>query len=221
MKKFCVALFYIFLCTTFLTACGEPEKNAASSVKAIYDLYILGNTDGIKSLGMSDEDIKSAQTAYDDSVRETIRTNFSASGQEIDAATLDDLCTARKEALSRLKATAEVTSESEGKATVTLHTTYFDEAALDKDAFYQAKNSATSQTSLTSIEEQQAFLMAHYTQNLIDAYKNVTPSTDTNEITVACVIQDNEWVPANMSSFGADLAIAITGPAQSADTPQE
>ena len=79
MKKFCISFFSIFLCSIFLTACGEPENNAASSVKAIYDLYILGDTDGISSLGMSTEDIKSAQTAYDDSVKETIRANFSAS----------------------------------------------------------------------------------------------------------------------------------------------
>lgn len=218
MKKFCVAIFCIFLCSTILTACGEPENNAASSVKAIYDLYILGNTEGISSLGMSDEDIKSAQTAYDDSVKETIRSNFSASGQEIDDDTLNELCAARKEALSKLDASAEVTSESEGKATVILHTTYFDESKLDKDAFYSARESA-NQSGLTDIEEQQVFLMQTYTQNLIDAYKNVTPSEDTTDITVECVIQDNSWVPANMSSFGSDLALAITG--QSQDSSQE
>ena len=218
MKKFCAAIFCIFLCSTILTACGEPENNAASSVKAIYDLYILGNTEGISSLGMSDEDIKSAQTAYDDSVKETIRSNFSASGQEIDDDTLNELCAARKEALSKLDASAEVTSESEGKATVILHTTYFDESKLDKDAFYSARESA-NQSGLTDIEEQQVFLMQTYTQNLIDAYKNVTPSEDTTDITVECVIQDNSWVPANMSSFGSDLALAITG--QNQDSSQE
>lgn len=220
MKKFCVAIFYVFLCSAFLTACGEPENNAASSVKAIYDLYILGDTEGISSLGMSDEDIKSAQTAYDDSVKETIRANFSASGQEIDDDTLNELCAARKEALSKLDASAEVTSESEGKATVVLHTTYFNESKLDTDAFYAAREAA-NQSGLTDIEEQQVFLMQTYTQNLIDAYKNVTPSEDTTDITVECVVQDNSWVPANMSSFGSDLALAITGQNQDSDFSQE
>lgn len=213
MKKFCISLFCIFLCSAFLTACGEPENNAASSVKAIYDLYILGNTKGVEDLGMSEDDINAARTAYDDSVRKTIRANFSASGQEIDDDTLDELCTARRSALSKLKATAEIKSESEGKATVILHTTYFDESALDEESFYNAREAA-NQSGLASIEEQQVFLMETYTKNLIAAYKDVTPSDDTNDITVDCVIQDNSWVPANMSSFGSDLAIAITTPTQ-------
>lgn len=220
MKKFCTILWAFLLCSAVLIACGEPENNAASSVKAIYDLYILGDTEGISSLGMSDEEIKSAQTSYDNSVKETIRANFSASGQEIDEDTLTDLCNARKEALSKLEASAEITSESEGKATVVLHTTYFDESGLDEDAFYAAREAA-NQSGLATIEEQQVFLMKTYTQNLITAYQNVTPSSDTTDITVECVIQDNSWVPANMSSFGADLALAITGQNQTSDTSQE
>ena len=53
--------------------------------------------------------------------------------------------------------------------------------------------------------------MNAYTRNLITAYRNVTPSSDTTDITVECVIQNKTWVPANMSSFGSDLALAITG----------
>ncbi len=220
MKKFCTCIFYIFLCSCILTACGEPESNAASSVKAIYDLYILGDTTGISSLGMSDSEIKTAQTDYDNSLKATIRSNFSASGQKIDDETLDELCAARKEALSKLNASAEVTSESEGKATVILHTTYFDESKLDQDAFYSAREAA-NQSGLATIEEQQVFLMNTYTQNLIAAYKDVTPSKDTNDVTVDCVIQDNSWVPVDMSEFGSDLALAITGPAQTSDTSGE
>lgn len=63
--------------------------------------------------------------------------------------------------------------------------------------------------------------MEKYTQNLIAAYKDVTPSEDTTDITVECVIQDNSWVPANMSSFGSDLALAITGQNQDSDTSEE
>lgn len=217
MKKLCTVIFCVFLCSAFLTACGEPKRDAASSVKAIYDLYILGDTDGIASLGMSAEDIKSAQTAYDTSLKETIRANFSASGQEIDDDTLNELCAARKEALSKLTATAKVTSESDGKATVVLHTTWFDESNLDENAFYNAREAA-KQSGLSTLEEQQVFLMQTYTQNLITSYQEITPSKDTTDITVECVIQDDSWVPANMSSFGSDLAVAITGQNQNTDT---
>ena len=53
--------------------------------------------------------------------------------------------------------------------------------------------------------------MDTYTQNLITAYHEVTPSEKTTDISVDCVIQNSTWVPANMSSFGSDLALAITG----------
>ena len=61
------------------------------------------------------------------------------------------------------------------------------------------------------MEEQRAFLMKEYTKNLIKAYHDVTPSEDTIDITVDCVIQNKTWVPANMSSFGSDLAQAVSG----------
>lgn len=190
--------------------CNKPNTNAADSIKAIYDLYILGDTRAISSLGMTDEDIASAQKTYDDSLREMIRANFSDSGQEIDDDTLDELCAARKEALAEMSASAEVTEETDGTATVVVHTTYFKESALDADAFYDAREEAL-RLAFTDPTEQQVFLMNAYTRNLIAAYRNVTPSTDTTDITVECVIQNKTWVPANMSSFGSDLALAITG----------
>lgn len=210
MKKKPAVFLCICLCSALLTGCGQPQNNAAASIKAIYDLYISGDTKGISTLGMSEDEIKTAQETYDDSVKETIKANFSASGQEIDMETLNDLCAARKEALSKMTATAEVTAESEGKATVVISTTYFSESELDEEAFYSAREAA-NQAGLSDIATQQVFLMKTYTQNLIAAYENVVPSEDTANITVECVIQNNAWVPANMSSFGADLALAITG----------
>lgn len=210
MKKIFPILFYIGLCLPLIAACNEPKTNAAESIKAIYDLYILGDTQGITSLGMTDEDISNARKIYDDSLKETIRANFAASGQEIEETTLNKLCDARKEALSKMEASSEITAESEGKATVVIHTTYFDESTLDSDAYYEAREE-TKKNGFSDLEEQREFLMKLYTKNLIKAYQNVTPSKDTTDITVDCVIQNKTWVPANMSSFGSDLAQAITG----------
>lgn len=210
MKKIFSILICICSCISFLPGCSGPKKNAADSIKAIYELYILGDTTGITSLGMTEEDINAARETYDASLKETIRTNFAASGQEIDEQSLDELCEARKTALSKMSATAEIVSESEGKATVVVHTTYFDEFDLDADAYYDAKETA-QQNNFSTAQEQHIFLMDVYTQNLIEAYRNVTPSEKTTDIMVDCVIQNNTWVPANMSSFGSDLALAITG----------
>ena len=91
-----------------------------------------------------------------------------------------------------------------------VHTTYFNEFNLDEDAYYSARETA-QQSNFPTTEERQVFLMDIYSKNLIEAYRNVTPSEKTIDITVDCVIQNNTWVPANMSSFGSDLALAITG----------
>lgn len=210
MKKISPILLCMYLCTTLLTSCTGPKKDAADSIQAIYELYILGNTEGIVALGMSEEDINNARQIYDDSLKETLRADFAASGQEISEDVLNELCEARKTALAKMSASAEVISESSGKATVVVHTTYFDESDLDADAFYEARETSR-QNNFATVEEQRVFLMDTYTQNLISAYQNVTPSEKTTDITVECVIQNNTWIPANMSSFGADLALAITG----------
>ena len=94
-----------------------------------------------------------------------------------------------------------------------IHTTCFDESELDTDAFFAAKEEARH-NSFATTEEQNRFLMDTYTENLIAAYQEVTPSEKTTDISVDCVIQNNTWVPANMSSFGSDLALAITGQTQ-------
>lgn len=210
MKHIFLLSLCLCTCMSIMASCGAPRTDAADSIKAIYDLYILGDTSGISSLGMTDEDIAAAQKTYDDSLRETIRANFAASGQEIDADTLEQICSVRKSALAKMNASAEIIDESEGKATVVIHTTYFNEVSLDADAFYDAREEA-QQKDFQNQEEQQVFLMNAYTQNLIDAYQQVTPSQDTTDITVECVIQNKTWVPANMSSFGSDLASAIAG----------
>lgn len=221
MKKFSTAVFYIFLCSLFLTACGEPKISPEDSVKAIYDLYILGETKGVEALGMSKEDINAARTSYEESVKNTIRANFSASGQEIDDKTLEELCTARKSALSKLKAVAETTSESEGKATVVLQTTYLDEADIDKSSFDLARGDAYMQQECTGTEMMPEELMVFYTRHLIEAYEKAEPSKLRKSITVECVIQNDAWVPANMSSFGSDLALAITGQDSDDESSQE
>ncbi len=210
MRKFPFVLlcFYFFL--PLLAGCNKPQMDSADSIKAIYDLYILGDTSGISSLGMTEEEIAAAQQSYDISLKDAIRANFSASGQEIDEDTLEELCKARKEALSRMSASTEIIDESEGKSTVVIHTTYFNESDMDAAAFYDARETS-QQMNFSTLEEQQKFLMEIYTENLITSYQNVTPSLDTTDVKVECVIQNNTWIPANMSSFGSDLALAVTG----------
>lgn len=196
-----------------ISGCGMSKPTADTSVKAIYELYILGDTEGVSKMGLSEENIRTARTSYDEALAASIRGNFSASGFQIDKKSLDAICQARKEALSRMEATYKVISEEYDSATVVLSTTYFDEQTLDTDAAYDAREAA-DKDSFPDYNAYSAYIMQQYTQNLIDAYHNVTPSEDTVDITVECVIVNNTWMPKDMASFGSDLASAISGQMQ-------
>lgn len=210
MKKLYIALMSFCLLLPALSGCGRPKPTAADSVRAIYDLYIRRDFSGVKKLGMTDEDITNALSTYDNALTETIRSNFSASGLEIDDETVERICQARIDALSRMKADFTVTSEENDTAVVTLSTTYFDEVALDTEAAYRAREDAEA-AGFTDYDEYSNFIMENYTQNLIEGYKEVTPTEARKEIDVNCIIINNAWLPENMASFGSQLGLSVSG----------
>lgn len=199
-------------CTVIMlfSGCGREKPTAADSVKAIYNLYILRDFSGVFQLGMTEDDVNNALEAYDNALAETIRSNFSASGLEIEEETIEEICQARIDALAKMEATAVVTSEEGARAVVTLTTTYFDEVELDTEAAYAAREDADA-AGFSDYDEYLDFLMEHYTQNLIDGYHGVIPSEDTKDITVDCVIIDNTWLPEDMASFGSQLGAVVAG----------
>ena len=210
MKKYGSFLLAVCLTAALLSGCGREKPTAADSVKAIYDLYILRDFSGVSKLGMTEEEVDDALNAYDGALAETIRSNFSASGLEIEDETIEEICQARIDALAKMKATAAVTSEEGAQAVVTLSTTYFDEVELDTDAAYAAREAADA-AGFTDYDEYLDFLMENYTQNLIDGYHAVIPSEDTKDITVECTIIDNTWLPEDMASFGSQLGAVVAG----------
>lgn len=210
MKKIYMVLLSLCLALPLISGCGRAKPTATDSVKAIYDLYILRDSSGVSKLGMTEEDVSNALASYDSALSETIRSNFSASGLEIDDETVDAICEARKEALARMKAEYTLTSEENDTAVVTLSTTYFDEVTLDTDAAYNAREEA-DEAGFTDYDEYLNFIMETYTANLIEGYQNVAPSEDTKEITVNCIIVNNTWLPEDMASFGSELGLTVAG----------
>lgn len=210
MKKIYVLLLTLSMVVSLLSGCGKGKPTAADSVKAIYDLYILRDTTGVTALGMSQADITNALNAYDQALAQTIRSNFSTSGLEMDDETIADICKARVKALSKMNAEFKVSSQKDDTAIVTLSTTYFDEVALDTDAAYDAREAADAKN-FTDYDAYLNFIMETYTQNLIAGYENVTPSEDRKEIVVTCTIIDNMWLPEDMATFGNELGLTISG----------
>lgn len=210
MKKTTCFLLGFCLMLPILTGCGIPKPTAVDSVKAIYELYIQRNTEGARKLGLTEAEISNALSLYDHALSNTIRQNFSASGLEINSETIDTICQARIEAFSKMTATYTLVSEKDGTAVVTLDTTYFDEAALDTNAAYDAREAA-DEAGFTDYEEYLKFIMETYTNNLIESYQKVTPSQDTKQISVTCSIFNNTWLPSDMAAFGGALGRAVAG----------
>ena len=173
-------------------------------------MYILRDTSGAEKLGMTAEEITTALTGYDTALANTIRTNFSNSGLEITDETLEEICQARRDALSKMVADFTLTSTEANTAVVTLATSYFNETELDENAAYSAREEADAK-GFTDYDEYLKYIMETYTKNLIAGYQSVTPSEERKEIVVKCTIVDGTWLPMDMASFGGELGRAVSG----------
>ena len=210
MKKYLSSLLKICMAILSLTGCGKPSLTPEESVMALYDLYILENSEGVLSLGMTKEDVTNVLNSYNQALTDSLTANITSAGLTMDDATIAEIVSARKTALKNMTATCELVSSDEESAVVLLKTTYFNEKKLDKKAANNALD-ASQEADSTDEAELLAIATNAYAKNLIDGYLSVTPSSDYKEIIVNCTFKDNVWLPDDMSAFGKDLGIAISG----------
>ena len=210
MKKYLSSLLIICMTMLIFTGCGKPSLTPEESVKALYDLYILENSEGVLSLGMTKEDVTNVLTSYNQALSDSLTANITSAGLIMTDAQITEIVSARKTALKSMTATCEVISSDEESAVVLLKTTYFNEKKLDKKAANDAL-AASQEADSTDEAEILAIATNAYAQNLIDGYLSVTPSSDYKEIVVNCSFKDKVWLPDDMSAFGRDLGIAISG----------
>lgn len=210
MKKYLSYCMLICITLLTLTGCFSPKLSAEESVLALYDLYILGDSSGVIELGMTEEDVAAALDTYDQSLADTLSTNMASAGLTVEASSIDEIVAARKEALKAMTVSCELVSSDGNSAVVLLKTTYFDEAALDEKAANDAV-AAMEESNLTDYDELLAIGSETYVQNLIDGYLAVTPSEEIKEITVNCTLSDRVWLPEDMSAFGKELGLVISG----------
>ena len=210
MKKYLSSLLKICMAILSLTGCGKPSLTPEESVMALYDLYILENSEGVLSLGMTKEDVTNVLNSYNQALTDSLTANITSAGLTMDDAMIAEIVSARKTALKNMTATCELVSSDEESAVVLLKTTYFNEKKLDKKAANNALD-ASQEADSTDEAELLAIATNAYAKNLIDGYLSVTPSSDYKEIIVNCTFKDNVWLPDDMSAFGKDLGIAISG----------
>ncbi len=211
IKKHLSAFILIQIVMFLFVGCSNFQTpNAAQSVLSIYNLYIKEETSGVLELGMTEEKISEILNSYNTTLINTLQDNMTSAGLTVENSVLEEIINARKSALKTMLASCEITSIEEDSAVVTLKTSYFDEAALDKkaadDAIKKAKKSGYSDA-----DELLKLATDYYTQNLIDGYLAVTPSEELKEIKVNCVLSKNIWFPEDMTDFGKELGLIISG----------
>lgn len=210
MKKYLSSLLILGMTILTLAGCSKPALTPEESILALYNLYILEDSEGVRALGMSESDVTSILTSYDQALTESLKNNISSAGLTMEDAEIAEIVAARKTALKSMTATCELVSSGEESSVVLLKTTYFDEAALDEKAANDALL-ASQESDAVSEEELLTIATKAYAKNLIDGYLSVTPSDDYREVVIDCSFKDGVWLPSDMSSFGKDLGIAISG----------
>ncbi len=210
MRKHLSTFLLFSIVSIFLTACSTEQNNAAEAVLSIYNLYIKEETSDVLKLGITEEHALHTLSNHNDTLIKNLQDTMTSAGLTVEDATIEEIILARKSALKAMLATCEITSIENEKTTVKLKTSYFDEATLNQkateDAIKKAKKSdASSQKKLLELATK------YYTQNLIDAYLAVTPSEEMKELEINCVLSGNTWIPEDMTSFGTELGLIISG----------
>ena len=210
MKKHLSIFLFVSIISVFLTACSNSQHNAAEAVLSIYNLYIKEETSDVFKLGITEERALLTLSNYNDALIQNLQNTMSSTGLIVEDTIIEEIILARKSALKTMLATCEITSIKDEKATVKLKTSYFDEATLNenaaKDAIKKAKKAdASNQKNLLES------LSSYYAQNLIDAYLAITPSKEMKELEITCILSGNTWIPEDMTSFGNELGLIISG----------
>ena len=210
MKKIFIFCLMGCLLAASLTGCGKKAPDPIPYIKAIYNLYILGDTKEAEELGLSTEQITTARETYKQALSDNLRENFKTSGLDVSNEDIDAIVEARADAMSRMSAAYVSTQTSKTTAEVTIMVSYFDEVALDTAAAEDALAAADDEV-FASTEEHKAFVTKTYIANLISAYKTLSPSVECKNIVVSCVLADGHWYPENADQFYGELALTICG----------
>ena len=200
-----------------LTGCGKdevaPPKTAA---KAFYDLYVLTDSTEIIKLGLTEDEAKTILDAQRNAVKQATKKNFTTAGLSIDDAKLNEIVDAQFAALKKLSAEIEEVSVNGDTAEVKITTKYVDIAGADQKACDDAEAQVLA-LNLTSQSEALKKFAEIYSQNIIDNFKAVDPSTDTKNETYTFkkmtynVGGKNKdiWAPQDANAFGASLGKLI------------
>ncbi|PRR84058.1 hypothetical protein [Clostridium vincentii] len=201
----------------FLTGCAGKPAAADVTVKAFYNLYILGDSTDIEKIALTKEEVAEKFEEVKTLTQSEIKANFAAGGLSISDDQLDAIYNSEMEALKKLTVTTEIVSEDDEKATVKLTTTYFDITAIDIKAATETSDEVSAMQ-LTSQSELDNKIVEIYSNKLVEGFKSAEPSTETKEEYFECVKttysvngkNKDIYTPEDMEKFTTDINMMVT-----------
>lgn len=215
-KLIAVLMTAILGSAIFLTGCGEKPVAADVTVKAFYNLYLLGDSSEIEKIALTKDEVTQVLDKLKTESQSATRNNLLSVGTPT-TEQLDAIYNAQMESLKKLTVTTEIVSEDEDNATVKLRTTYIDQLGIDKKAAIDAANEVNAM-GLANLTEWNNKLLEVYTNKLVEGLKAAQPSTETKEDTFECEKKTYEvnnknkdiFAPKDMVAFGESVAKMAT-----------
>ena len=217
LKKIATLLLTTFMLSIAMVGCGEKIESPELVTESYYDLIVYGDTSKLESMGLGSDDVDTLKEEIQTQLKTQTKNNFTASGLKITDEQLENVVNAQKEAMKKISCTVEPVSSDKQTAVVTLKTNYLNITEADEKAANEAVKEAQSM-GITSQKELLEKATELYINKLIDACKNIEPSSETVEKNMTLKLQSFDvngkakkmWAPENPVTFGNDIGTMVT-----------
>ncbi len=207
LQKSIAVIMLMALGIFVLAGCGSKTVPAEETAKALYDLYVLQKTDGAKSIGLTDEEIKKSLDAQKSSSINATRSNFISGGLSISNEKLEEIYAAQTEALKKLSSKIEIVSSDKDVTKVKISTSYLDFVGADTRAAEAALKETNDKKKLAEI----------YPNKIIEEFKKIQPSSELKEKTFDFKKENlkvsdgtkQAWIPSDITGFATELGKMI------------
>lgn len=216
-KGLVLLVMALFCSSLFLTGCAGKLEKPDVTGQILYDLYVLGDTSQVAKVGLSEDEAKTVIDKEKDAAKKSTKSNFVKAGVSINNSKLDEIIESQFDSFKKLSGKVEIVSESKDSVDVKISTDYIDVEAVDTKAMEEAL-SEVQEMGLTNSIEAKNKLIETYQNNIINKFKEASPSTDRKEETFTFTKQkfnvDGKtkeiWMPEDMKDFGEKMGKMIT-----------
>lgn len=213
-KKVIALLTITIMSISMFTGCSKKEIGPEVVTKAMFDLFILDDTTAGESVGITVEQGEELVAAKKDAGIQALQTLFSALGGEVSDEKIEEIYNAQAEALRKTSFETEEISSEKDKKVIKISTTYIDTYALQEKASESlvAKIESGEITDISNMGEVLADILIEEMQNasVSEDKKSFEAEFELTKVDVNGK-DANMWLPADTTTFGAQLSSLVSG----------